>query len=152
MEIHPYSEEFFDQCIAIFLSNQDRYFADYELDEYTVFLQRVAHTESYFVGIEQQRVIACGGFEEWDDEMVLTWGMVERQHHGHGYGKILTTYRIQAIQSRFPERTIKIETSQFSHGFYEKQGFTIQSIEKDGFEPGLDKYTMTWDSFREPNT
>ncbi len=147
MEIHPYSAAFFAQCVNIFVSNHDRYFADYELDEYKTFLQRVAQTHSYFVGREHQNVIACGGFEEWDGVIVLTWGMVDRQHHGNGYGKQLTTYRIQAIHAEYPDKTINIETSQFSHGFYVKQGFTIQSSEKDGFEPGLDKYIMTWRNF-----
>jgi hypothetical protein len=35
-----------------------------------------------------------------------------------------------------------MDTSQFTKGFYEKQGFKVLAIEKDGFKPGLDKYLI----------
>jgi predicted GNAT family N-acyltransferase len=144
MEIKPYSKDHFDQCVEIFKSNQDVYFAEDELQEYISFLQKAAHVHPYFVLLDQHTVIACGGFIKDDDEVILTWGMVTRHLHGHGYGKILTTYRVNSIQSAYPNTAIKIETSQFSKGFYEKQGFTTLSIEKNGIAQGLDKYTMRY--------
>ena len=39
MKIIPYEESFFDDCVKIFHSNADKYFADYELDEFVEFLE-----------------------------------------------------------------------------------------------------------------
>ena len=142
MEIKPYTKGNFDQCVDIFISNLDKYFADYEFAEFKSFLNQVAHISTYFVILENDEVVGCGGYEKEQDEIILTWGMVRRDLHGQGYGKQLTIYRLNAIKSKFPNYIIKIDTSQFTKGFYEKQGFKTQAIEKDGYKPGLDKYLM----------
>ncbi len=49
---------------------------------------------------------------------------------------------LNAIKMKYPKSTINIDTSQFTKGFYEKLGFKIQVIEKDGYGPGLDKVLM----------
>jgi predicted GNAT family N-acyltransferase len=69
--------------------------------------------------------------------------MVRRDLHGQGYGQALTSYRLSVIKTKYPHSTIKIDTSQYSKGFYEKQGFVPQAFEKYGYAPGLDKYVMT---------
>ena len=74
--------------------------------------------------------------------MTLTWGMVQRDLQGQGYGKALTLYRLDAIKAEYDNVSVIIDTSQHTKGFYEKQGFVVQSIEKDGFDQGLDKYLM----------
>ena len=142
MEILPFTKEYSDSCVEIFVSNLDKYFADHELDEFRSFLEHVAHCSTYFVLREKDQVIACGGYEKERDHVILTWGMVKREIHGQGYGKKLTLYRLNAIQSAFPDLPVKIDTSQFKKGFYEKQGFKTLAIEKDGYKPGLDKYIM----------
>ena len=143
MKIIPYTNEKYNECVEIFISNLDKYFADYELDYFKSFLENVANRNSYFVFVENNRVIACGGYEKEDREIELTWGMVKRSHHGKGYGRKLTLFRLNNIKIKYPGRTVKIETSQYTEEFYKKQGFKTQSIEKDGFTQDLDKYTMT---------
>ena len=143
MEIEPYTQDKFDQCVEIFKSNLNKYFADYELEEFKSFLNQVAHKSSYFVVLEMDEVVGCGGYEEYKNEFTLTWGMIRRDLHGKGYGKKLTRYRLNAIRTEYPNSVIRIDTSQHTQGFYEKQGFKIEAIEKDGYKPGLDKYIMT---------
>ena len=82
MEIKPYTQDKFDECVEIFNSNLDKYFADYELAEFKSFLTRVAHRSSYFVLLENHVVLACGGYEKDQDEIILTWGMVKREFKG----------------------------------------------------------------------
>jgi hypothetical protein len=144
MDIKPYTPENFDSCVEIFQSNLDLYFADYELDEFKAFLKGTAYRSSYFVLLEKGEVIGCGGYEKYGDEIVLTWGMIQRNLHGQGYGQTLTQFRLNAIMAKYPNCTIRIDTSQHSQGFYLKQGFILQDIEKDGFAPGLDKFVMTY--------
>lgn len=150
MEIKPYSNAWYAQCVDIFLSNQDLYFADDELDQYKTFLQKHAEQSAYFVLLEEGKIVGCGGYENYDGKMGLTWGMVKRAYHGQGYGKQLTIYRLNEIKAKFPNKKIVIDTSQHSKGFYEKQGFKIDAIEKDGFAPGLDKYLMTYWPIKQP--
>ncbi len=87
MEIKNYTKENFDQCVEIFNSNLDKFFADYELTEFESFLNQEAHKNSYFVLLENDDVVGCGGYEKGQDEIILTWGMVKRDLHGQGYGK-----------------------------------------------------------------
>jgi len=142
MEIQLYSETHFEQCVAIFISNIDKYFATHELAEFKTFLEYAATSNTYYVVIDDSVVVACGGFEIFNEQMVLTWGMVQRDLQGHGYGKALTLYRLDAIKAENDNISVKIATSQHTKGFYEKQGFVVQSIEKNGFDQGLDKYHM----------
>lgn len=144
MEIKAYKQDHYDQCVQIFQSNLNTYFAQHELEEFKSFLTAWAHQSTYFVMLEGHQVVACGGYEKYPENIILSWGMVRKDLHGKGYGKQLTTYRLIAIKSKFPHSPIKIDTSQHTFRFYEKQGFKIQVIEKDGFEAGLDKYTMVF--------
>lgn len=142
MRIHPYSKECFDLCVEIFISNIDKYFAEYELAEFKTFLDYAATSDTYYVVIDEGVIVACGGFELFNEQMGLTWGMVSRDLQGLGYGKALTLYRLEAIRAEYHNISVIIDTSQHTKGFYEKQGFVVQSIEKDGFDQGLDKYNM----------
>lgn len=142
MEIQPYSEDRYHDCMEIFISNLDQDFADYELGYFKGFLESSAYGNPYYVLLIDHKVIACGGYMRENEEITLTWGMVKRAYHGQGYGKELTLYRLHEIQANYPGTRIKIDTSQHTKGFYEKQGFVTQGIEKDGYKPGLDKYIM----------
>ncbi len=143
MKIIPYSEDRFHDCVEIFASNLGKYFADYELNDFKSYLKKVLIQNTYFVLIENEDVIACGGYEKEGKEIGLTWGMVKRTHHRKGFGRELTLFRLAAIKRKYSECIVKIDTSQHTEGFYKKQGFRTQSIEKGGFTQGIDKYTMT---------
>jgi len=142
MEIQPYSATHFEQCVAIFISNIDKFFAEYELAEFRTFLDYAATSNTYYVVVEDDAVVACGGYEIFNEQMALTWGMVQRDLQGKGYGKTLTLHRLDAIKSGYKNTSVIIDTSQHTKGFYEKQGFVVQSIEENGFAQGLDKYYM----------
>jgi ribosomal protein S18 acetylase RimI-like enzyme len=143
VEIRPYTEHQFDECVAVFMSNRDKYFADHELEEFKLYLRKETLKDSYFCVYKGNQVIGCGGFSKEDNEVFLTWGMIRRDLHKQGYGKTLTKFRMKAIREKYPNTPIIINTAQFTKGFYEKQGFKTKAFKKNGFGSGLDKYTMT---------
>ena len=49
MRIQPYTKENFDQCVEIFISNIDIFFAVYELAEFKTFLDYAATSGTYYV-------------------------------------------------------------------------------------------------------
>jgi GNAT superfamily N-acetyltransferase len=68
--------------------------------------------------------------------------MVDANYHGQGIGKLLTSYRLDFLKKLHPHKIIKIETSQHTVAFSEKNGFKIVDVLADGFSEGLDRYTM----------
>jgi ribosomal protein S18 acetylase RimI-like enzyme len=142
MVIHPYNAENFNACVDIFRSNLERYFAEHELEDFLDFLENEAYGHPYFVLVIDGNVIACGGYEKGKDTVGMTWGMVKRSHHGQGWGRKLTTFRLKDIQIHHPDMPIMLDTSQHTKGFYEKQGFATHKVIKNGYAPGLDQYIM----------
>lgn len=143
MQIVPYTPDFREDCLAIFHSNLPKFFAEDELELFDKFLDEVIPADYYVVLIDG-RPVACGGifFDKRNNEAGLAWGMVSVLYHRKGIGKLLTAFRIALLKKRYPDKTLKIETSQHTAGFYEKNGFSIVDILPDGFGQGIDKYTM----------
>lgn len=143
MEILPYEPAFREQCLAIFTSNQPKFFA---AEEKVLFEKWLDHSTAtnYYVITYKGTVVACGGifYDSKANEGGLSWGMVHAGFHRHGIGKHFTNYRLALLLSRFPEAVIRIETSQHTKAFYEKLGFRTVSMVPDGFGAGLDIYNM----------
>ncbi len=144
MKILLYTSKYKNDCINIFKSNQPKYFVDEELIEFTSFLETQCE-ENYFVVEKNKRIIACGGIFKSNnrkDISGLSWGMVHSEFHQKGIGKEFTIFRLQLISEKFPDAIPTINTSQHTFKFYEKLGFEITKITKDGFGKGLDDYEM----------
>jgi len=139
---HPYAPRDLDACLDIFRSNTPRFFRLEELDEFRQFLENPQG--AYLVAVQNNEVVACGGYAYHDGKqaVVLTWGMVRADLHKHGLGKFLLTERLRQIYIDFSETIVKIDTSQYSQGFFEKQGFKTDKIAEDFFAPGLHKVEM----------
>ena len=130
-------------CISIFRSNLPKYFAPEELPLFTSWLDKPGLTD-YFVLEVEGTVIGCGGFYTLPDLRLanLAWGMIHADHHGRGHGQQLTEYRLRLMQERYPGYALRLSTSQHTFGFYEKQGYAVKEVVKNGFGEGLDKYIM----------
>lgn len=130
-------------CLEIFESNLPQYF---NFDEKLMFAEWLEKTdrEEYYVLMINSEIVACGGlyYDDKKDEAGLAWGMVHQDFHKKGYGQMLTEYRLDKLSNKYPTAILRIETSQFTENFYKKMGFKTESIVKDGFGPGLDKYCM----------
>ncbi len=142
LTLHPYTHDYFDACVALFKSNQGKYFTSEEETDYRNFLSNLTDRDTYYVIHTGSRVVAAGGFADEGDYVVLSWGMVANDLHNNGIGDFLTANRIERARQIFPNKELRIETSQHTADFYARYGFNVKSITADGFGRGIDKVVM----------
>lgn len=139
-EIRKYSLSDKERCIQVFDSNLDLFFDVSERKDFLEFLDQP--NCEYLVLIDKGQVIGCGGFRISSDRMgTLCWGMIDKIHHKHGFGRELSAYRIDAMVKGGVKKVL-MNTTEHSLGFYEKLGFAVTKIIKDGFGKGLDQYDL----------
>jgi ribosomal-protein-alanine N-acetyltransferase len=153
MNIRPYQSTDSEACLRIFDSNTPKYFDPAErafLENWLTGKDEKRNSykdnraEHFYVLEVKEEVIACGGFYIPNSKPVgnMVWGMVHSSLHKKGYGRALFNYRVQEIQSLYPDCSIILDTSQHTYLFFEKLGFKVTEIQKDAYGPGLDRYDM----------
>ena len=142
MDIRPFEPGDSAACLAIFDNNTPTYFLPHERDEYRAFLDE--SDGHYFVGIEAGTIVACGGYWPLPHAPIalLTWGMVDRSHHGRGLGRQLIQYRLDELRKHPEVVAVKLQTSHLSAPFFAKAGFTTEQVIEDGYGPGLHQHDM----------
>ncbi len=132
-------------CLKLFDGNQLPYFAVEERPKFEQFLDKLAPPYFYFVVRgEAEAIIACGGIKlDLPNNLArLRWDMVRRECQGQGVGTFLTKARLWLL-CQIPEvELVCLGTSQHSHKFYEKMGFSTLQVKANGIAPGLDEYTL----------
>jgi predicted GNAT family N-acyltransferase len=129
-----------EACLKLFDSNTPAFFAPSEREEFMAYLAEAPH---YFVLIDRERLVGCGGLEEIDDgAWALCWGMVDQGLHRQGLGKALLLGRLDWIRQQANASTVHLDTSQFSRGFFERFGFVATSVTANGYGEGLDRVDM----------
>ncbi|HYC99025.1 GNAT family N-acetyltransferase [Brevundimonas sp.] len=138
----PYETRDREACLALFDGNCPRFFDASERAGYEAFLD--GRDGPYQVIERDGRIVACGGHTmESDGRTVsLCWGMVEAGLHGAGLGTGLTRARLASARAAPGARTVRLETSQHTRGFYERFGFEAVRVRPDGFAPGIDACEM----------
>lgn len=129
-------------CLALFDSNAPRFFDPSERAGFEQFLDEMRWP--YQVIERDGRVVACGGHAvEPDGRTVsLCWGMVEQALHGQGLGRMLTEARLAAARVEPGATEVRLDTGQHTTGFYQRFGFVIERVVKDGYAPGSDRHDM----------
>jgi ribosomal protein S18 acetylase RimI-like enzyme len=144
MKITRFSKDKTDRCIEIFLTNKGKFFDASELKMFSAFLKNEKLIRDFYVIESSGTVFGCGGFEKSGTEQVdLVWGMIHQDYHRRGFGRALLLFRLQKIDARFGNISVRVETSQHTSGFFEKHGFVIRSTKTDGFGSGIDYVLMT---------
>lgn len=132
-----------DDCLHIFDSNTPQYFLSNEREIFARYLNN--HAEGYLV-IEDAsgKIVACGGHVIGLDggAASLCWGMVHKEKHGQGLGKLLLANRLSLLAGIPKMRLIRMDTSQKSVDFFAKWGFVTYRITKDHYGPGLHRHEM----------
>ncbi len=125
----------------IFLMNTPKYFAPEELGDFLEYLDLFG--DDYVVATVDRQIVGGGGYwiRSSDKQGGLSWAFLHPEHQGSGVGKALAVYRIDQIKASGEAKTILVETSQHSFGFYEKLGFKLLSKEPDYWAPGIDLYS-----------
>lgn len=139
-----------DGCLAIFDGNTPPFFAPDVRAEFAAFLEEC--NEPYFVVEHADVIEGCGGFFVIPNTpvAVLSWGMVDRSRHRQGIGSLLLFARLQRLCQDPGVTVVKLQTSQYSRGFFERAGFEAEEVIMDGYAPGLDlvKMALALDSGR----
>ena len=132
-------------CLALFDGNTPRFFTPEERADFARFLERDAAGWSFQVIEQHDRIVACGGYAVGEDGTTahLCWGMVDRDRHRRGLGRMLTQARLRAAAAHPGLTQVHLDTSQHSHPFYASLGFETCRVQPDGYGPGLDRYDMT---------
>jgi predicted GNAT family N-acyltransferase len=120
-----------------------KFFASHEEKLLRKYLIKV-NINYYLFFNREESLVASGGYEyeEKTNTIVLTWGMVDQSLHNQGYGSHMIEYRLKKIKKEFSRTNIILNTSQHTFKFYEKFGFELVKIKRDGYGPGLDRYDM----------
>ena len=141
-DIRPYSPVDKTACLAVFDSNTPQFFDPTERHNFEAFLD--APFGSYFVMENEGAIIGCGGYaiEESSSTASLIWGMVGHGLHRRRIGRFLLMFRLREITKTNGAELVRLATSQHSAGFFEKQGFKVVSIQKDGYASGMDRVEM----------
>ena len=150
-KIKKYSTSDYYQCVNIFKSNIPEYFAKDELSDFQDYIKNISKkkdgwTDSFYILKRDKKIVGCAGLGLNKSKKIatLSWGMVDKNYHRNGIGTQLTNYRLNLLQSYKLDLKIRLDTSQHSYLFYEKFGFKIEDIEKDGYEKGMHKYNMVY--------
>lgn len=131
-----------DACLALFDSNAPRFFDPSERAGFEGFLDEMRWP--YQVIARDGAIVACGGHAvEPDGRTVsLCWGMVEQGLHGQGLGRLLTEARLAAARAEPGVTSVRLDTGRHTTGFYERFGFGIERVVRDGYAPGSDRFDM----------
>ena len=145
MRIKTYKQKYFDNCVDIIESNTPKYILPIEHLAFKNYLLK--KNKTYFVLFSGFTLVACGGYGINDSQTKagLSWGLVHRKHHCQGIGSYLLRFRIDNIKKKYPSVNIHLDTSQHTYKFFERFGFKIRKISKNGYGEGLDMYDMILD-------
>jgi N-acetylglutamate synthase-like GNAT family acetyltransferase len=144
-----------EACIHCFTTNVPDFFTQDEIQEFTTFLENYVtqfnnptdqRKTCFFVVEADNKIVGCGGFGDKNGNQIisLAWGHIHKDYHKHGLGKALLLFRLKEIKKIFPALPVIIDTTQFSYGFYEKNGFNTVQVIPDFYTVGMHKYEMKW--------
>ena len=141
VRVRDYAPADLEACLSVFDSNVPDYFVEAERSEFRDFLG--ALPGPYVVLELEGRIVACGGHAFGEEGVAdLCWGMVRRDRHRSGLGRLLTEARIERAVRDPRVNTVALNTSQHTEGFYLGLGFETVEVRRDGFAPGLDCLVM----------
>lgn len=129
-------------CVSVMRGNTPEFFTEAELSDFAPWL--ASRISPYFVVQDPTgRLVACGGYclHAQDRWAGLTWGMVARGEQRKGIGSVLLRVRLESLVD-VGATNVRLDTSQHSRVFYERHGFVVVSIQRDGYRPGLDRCEM----------
>ncbi len=137
MVLRPYRLEDREACLAVFDSNVPAFFAPHEREGFAAFLEDLERLEiRYFVLVDGERTIACGGVGRREDEARMCWGIVHGHRHGEGLGRLLLLVRL-VRGAQLGARHAGLDTIPRVAPFFEREGFFITGGEDNHYGPGI---------------
>jgi ribosomal protein S18 acetylase RimI-like enzyme len=142
LELRPYQSADRAACLEIFYANvPGGYFAPEERVDYEEFLD---HPPGPYLVLEHEGAVwGAGGWVVEEGGIVsLCWGLIAPRGQKKGLGRLLAMYRLREIAKLPGVRLVRLDTSPRTAGFFEKLGFHVVAVKKDGYAPGLDRVEM----------
>jgi N-acetylglutamate synthase-like GNAT family acetyltransferase len=142
MDFRAYLPSDRDTCLAVFDSNVPDFFDPSERRGFEEFIADVP--AGYFVMEHEGSILGCGGCYLTEDPALarLAWGMVRREWHRKGLGRLLLMFRLREISKKEGVTMVGVSTSQYAAPFFESQGFKSVGVLKDHYAPGFDCVEM----------
>ena len=146
MRVRDYTTADRSACLVVFDSNVPEFFVLPEREEFADFLN--ALPGPYLIVEDEAGVVCgCGGYaiDAETNTADMCWGMVLRDRHGTGLGRLLLDARLERVHSDPAAEAVEavaLHTSQHTRGFYERRGFGVERVVPDGYAPGLDRCDM----------
>ena len=142
MDIRPYEPRDRAACLGVFDSLTPGLVEPAARPFFEAWLDRA--DRPYFVMEHEESVVGCGGYSLSPDRSVATlrWGMVRQSSQKMGLGRFLLMYRIREIGREGTAGLVFAHSPRLSAGFFEKQGFRVNGIEKDAYAPGFDRIEL----------
>ena len=120
--------------------NVPQYFHRSEIDDFMHYLEE--ERESYWVVEVDGQVVACGGINFPDVKTGrLSWDLVHPDFQGKGIGRLLLNFRLKFLKESACDK-VEVRTSQFTEGFYQKNGFHTVFTKQNYWSEGYDLYHM----------
>ena len=137
MRIRAYEPSDRGACLAVFASNTPDFFLPEEERLFARFLDRLPGP--YLVAEEGTTILGCGGYavNPGIGAADLCWGMVTRACHRRGLGRALLLARLARIAGHCEAVVVRLETSQHSRAFFEREGFAVREVIPDGYGADL---------------
>lgn len=129
-------------CLALFDSNVGGTFRAEERADFEGWLDDPP--PPYWVFLEGDRVVACGGYATEDDGVTASvcWTVVGRRDQGRGLGARMCRQLVDdaAASGRF--EAMRLDTIPETAGFFRTLGFETVELDPDGYGPGLPRVEM----------
>jgi N-acetylglutamate synthase-like GNAT family acetyltransferase len=138
MKVRPYRIDDREACLRVLDSNMPDYFLPGEREVVGTFLDQLGENGVRYVVIEDehQAIVACGGVRMSDaKDARMCWGMVRRDLHRRGLGRMLLAARLVEA-ARMGAATASLETVPQVEAFYAKMGFSLVGSTNDHYAPG----------------
>ena len=146
MRLRDYQPADREACLALFEGNVPDYFAPTERADFEAFLDAIAFP--YLVIEDEDGLVGCGGWARRSSDpgvVDFCWGMVRRDRHKSGLGRRLLEARLAQARAAGDVRSVMLQTTQHSEGFFARYGFVTRQVVANGFAPGFHLHDMRLD-------
>lgn len=139
-----------EACLRVLDSNVPEYFLASDRHEVGAFLDRLEGKGIRYLVIEREHdeIVACGGVAVSDaKDARMCWGMVRRDLHRRGLGRMLLAARL-IEGAKMGAKTASLDTVPQVEALYARMGFSLASSTKDHYAPGWHRqeYVMALDA------